>query len=90
MMMIAMVMIIHWRNINQVPFMSWQCLDDDDDHNNDDDYGHIDDDPDDHDDDPENLRWIMDTWASTVSGEISMKYLFCTIIIIQPPDEVRN
>ena len=65
--------------------MSWQCLDDDDDNKHDDN----DDDHDDHDNDPENIRWIMDTWASTVSGEISMKYLFCTIIIIQPTKEVR-
>ena len=82
MMMIAMVMIIHWRNIiKQVPFMSWSRLDDED-HDDDDDNGHSDDDHDDYDNDLENLRWIMDTWASTVSGEISMKYLFCTIIII--------
>ena len=70
--------LIHRRDINQVLIMSWQCLDDDDDDNKHDDN---DDDHDDH--DPENIRWIMDTWASTVSGETWLYYFVRSSLLNQ-------
>ena len=74
--------------------MSWQCLDDDDDDddnkhddNDDDDddnkHDDNDDDHDDHDNDPENIRWIMDTWASTVSGETWLYYFVRSSLLNQ-------